>query len=747
MISNGIIVGDTVIDGSNQWMVKVETSKFVVWEIKGCLALDNTDLLSNEWLSFDKNFVIFTGYKEWLWIRNRKTFSISSGGVVRKCFIGKIISYKDVIKMFGTDNIFLRNVLTEEVLRCSEEKSIPSVHTIYAKCKDSMEIMDKVHRDYVSKHVFDSEQIMSIEAVAGSGKTTTLIELMKKYCSKKILYIAFNKSLVVDIGEKIKKGGLTNVFPKTFDSLMRDLYILKKGDEPTTVDLKPQNIGHFVDFFNGKNYKLKKYYCGHLSKFCNSTEYNDVREYCMKTFGVKKDLLEKIWGLVLNNQLITFDTIRKFAFINHWAKDELDKKYDMILIDEAQDFDMVMLKILLDDTTIPKVFVGDPRQAIYQFRGCINAFDHLPEKTFRIEFYSTFRLGPTACSTLQNVFPGLHILSKQNDYDTIIQRYETSMEDVGSGMNKLFDGAPYVYLFRSWRNLLLKAQGLKDCWIYQFDKQIVFIQQLHEKLSQASLTENDLNEFSDDLPKFLLTLSSNDLRVLIDNIKGNIVNDIKLAKIMLYTIHSYKGLEHDYVRVCDDIDLKEESNLYYVALTRGKKMIIKDGDLYPPMNVLSMMKNKNEFIAKKNDKIVEVSKENKIVEVKKEVKMVKVKTDLVVYCEISNEKVSSDTATTSYDLFVAGKSIKEISELRDIKEETVRRHLIKFIPSKNVYWSYFMNNQEFNLIKLFLEKNPNKNIRLKEIRDNLPYKIDYNKIEIAKEWFFFEYDNYRIDVR
>ncbi len=48
MISNGIIVGDTVIDGSNQWMVKVETSKFVVWEIKGCLALDNTDLLSNE---------------------------------------------------------------------------------------------------------------------------------------------------------------------------------------------------------------------------------------------------------------------------------------------------------------------------------------------------------------------------------------------------------------------------------------------------------------------------------------------------------------------------------------------------------------------------------------------------------------------------------------------------------------------------------------------------------------------------
>ncbi len=728
MINNGIIESDTIIDGSNQWMVKVETSKFVVWEITGCLELCKIDLLSNEWLSFDKNFVIFTGYKEWLWVRNRKSFLISSGGVVKKCFIGKIISYKDVVKMFGSDNTFIKNILTEEVFKGSEEKPIPMVHTIYAKCKDSMEIMDRVHRDYVTKHVFESNQIMSIEAVAGSGKTSTLIELMKKYRDKKILYIAFNKSLVVEIGEKIKNGGLTNVFPKTFDSLMRDLYILKKGDEPRTIDLKPQNIGHFIDFFNGKNYKLKKYYCGYLSKFCNNIEYNDIKEYCMKTFGVKKDLLEKIWTLVLNDQLITFDTIRKFAFMNHWAKDELDKKYDLILIDEAQDFDMVMLKILLDDTTIPKVFVGDPRQAIYQFRGCINAFEHLPESTFKIEFYSTFRLGPTACSSLEKVFPGLHILSKQQSYDTVIDNH------LIGGFDKLFGEAPYVYLFRSWRNLLLKAQGLKDCWIYQFDKQIVFIQQLHEKLSQASLTENDLNEFSDDLPKFLLTLSSNDLLVLIDNIKKNLVNDMTMAKIMLYTIHSYKGLENDYIRVCDDIDLKEESNLYYVALTRGKKMIIKDGDLFPPINVLSIMKNKKELICTKENKIVEVKKEDCMNRMNEQELVIK-KMD-----ELLNEKVFSDTTTISYNLFISGKSINQISQLRSMREETIRKHLIKFIPDKFIHWSRFMDESEYNLIKTFLDKNPDRNIRLKEIKDNLPKNIDYNKIEIAKEWIFGELD-------
>ena len=40
----------------------------------------------------------------------------------------------------------------------------------------------------------------------------------------------------------------------------------------------------------------------------------------------------------------------------------------------------------------------------------------------------------------------------------------------------------------------------------------------------------------------------------------------------LYTIHSYKGLEHDYIKLGYDIDESDQC-LYYVALTRGKKLI------------------------------------------------------------------------------------------------------------------------------------------------------------------------------
>lgn len=47
-----------------------------------------------------------------------------------------------------------------------------------------------------------------INAVAGSGKSTTLLELMK-LCKKRTLYLAFNKSIQKEFEEKITKNNLT----------------------------------------------------------------------------------------------------------------------------------------------------------------------------------------------------------------------------------------------------------------------------------------------------------------------------------------------------------------------------------------------------------------------------------------------------------------------------------------------------------------------------------------------------------
>ena len=51
------------------------------------------------------------------------------------------------------------------------------------------------------------------------------------------------------------------------------------------------------------------------------------------------------------------------------------------------------------------------------------------------------------------------------------------------------------------------------------------------------------------------------------------------AKCKMYTIHGYKGLEDDIIRIASDVELdieEEDVNIFYVALTRGMKYIIMD---------------------------------------------------------------------------------------------------------------------------------------------------------------------------
>ena len=48
----------------------------------------------------------------------------------------------------------------------------------------------------------------------------------------------------------------------------------------------------------------------------------------------------------------------------------------------------------------------------------------------------------------------------------------------------------YVYLFRSWRILLETAEKTKNIWIYNFDKKINEIRNLHKKLQNRNYTDD-----------------------------------------------------------------------------------------------------------------------------------------------------------------------------------------------------------------------------------------------------------------
>ena len=549
LINSNVEKENNIFNLENAYVRKTKIGKF------GIIEIPHEDFVKII-LECKNNVFLNTNHKELLLFKNNKTFTIECEGNIINVWFCKIISF-DEVKDIGVFS-------DEDKLFYEEKSSIQYVNVIYGRCINSMTFLDKVHRDYLYKHKFKNGEIIAVKSVAGSGKTTTLLELAKIHNKKRILYIAFNKSLISEIKDKIKNNGLKNMFPVTFDSLMRTVFIIKTkidNEHLSIIDLKPQNLGFYIDWFANKPYNIKNFYVKCYNKFCNQTKYSTIKDFSEKILGGDKGLLTKMWQKTLDHDMLTFDSIRKLVEINNWCVGYIDANYDMIFIDESQDFDNIMLKILLEDTTIPKLFVGDTRQAIYEWKGCINAFDKLPDNSLILEFYSTFRVGLPACDEIREKFEHCYMISKSSNV-TVIE-YDTIPDE------------KYTYLFRSWRNLLQTSSVTPNIWIHNFNGMIEYIKRLHNKLQISPLDKEEYSEFSDDLPKFLLKMSVKELEKMIDNIEKNIVKKEDCV-VEMYTIHSYKGLENNIIRIFNDIDIAKEQNLYYVALTRGMKKIIID---------------------------------------------------------------------------------------------------------------------------------------------------------------------------
>lgn len=481
----------------------------------------------------------------WAWLVNRSVHIIEVCGVIRECWIAEVCSLED------TGLVSFLNVDGQRVLGSVVDDSF--IKTVYARSDSAMKLLDSVHREHVYKREFALGSVLAVSSVAGSGKTTMLLKLSQIHSEKRMLYLAFNKSLVLEIKDKIQKQKIKNMSAMTFDALLWQLFIKVTGSEPRLSDLKPQNIAQYVPWFQNKPFKLKKAYCKNFSAYCLDIESSTVEQWSQRVLRKKDALLEKLWLAAQEFRLVSFETIRKMAFLGKWFKDYIDKHYDMVLCDETQDFDMIMLRMLLDDTTVPRVFVGDPKQSIYDFRGCINAFKYMPADATVVEFYSTFRVGEPACSEIRRRIPNLWMISKAGRRTDIVDTVESG-----------------VWLFRAWKTLFQMARVTADIWIYGFEQKLKQVWSLHEKLNSGWCDDSDLEEM-DDLPKFLKSISKEELGALISDIEQNLVA-LDDAKWKIYTVHSYKGMEYDSIRMASDIVLEEE-NLYYVAITRGLSKI------------------------------------------------------------------------------------------------------------------------------------------------------------------------------
>jgi Superfamily I DNA and RNA helicases len=453
-----------------------------------------------------------------------------------------------------------------------------------------------------------------INAVAGSGKTTTLIEYaLTRLSNKRILYLAFNKTVKIEAEQKFAAAGLRNVTVETAHSLAFN-YIVKGSNYTITPGYKTYELVDILEIVTGErhvDYMIASHVNRFISYFCNSTAAR-VQElnYLEVVAELKaRQFVENYYSVIeyLTRQALAKMHRAEISIIHDFylKKFQLNRPvlpYDYILFDEGQDASSAMLDVFLQQPAI-KIIVGDVHQQIYGWRFAINSllktdfpFYNL-SKSFRfnrdiaamankiLDWKSYLQQPPTV--EVQGVGKGRGkiktraILARTNL--SLLTSAITQWQD--RDINKVyFEGRMSSYMFAdggaSLYDVLNLYNGKPDM---VRDKLIAGMKNMDELEDYIEKTEENglsaivdvVKEYGNDLPKFIARLKENE------------VENKEDADMIFSTVHRCKGMEYDAVTLLNDFiteeklkrfigekmdenRLVEEINILYVAVTRAK---------------------------------------------------------------------------------------------------------------------------------------------------------------------------------
>lgn len=496
------------------------------------------------------------------------------------------------------------------------------------------------------KEIIESSGNVKIHAVAGSGKTSTLIEIAKsKSRNLRILYLAFNRSVRKEAQCRFSEAGVKTVRVETAHSLAyfnivngskyKICQVYRPADLVSLLKISPINKDPFSALLlAGHVQRFATYFCNQSAAKVSDLDYSSqIRDNSALTF-VKKN-----YSLILDNT-------RKFlAKMNsgeidithefYLKKFQLSKPklpYDYILFDEGQDASPVMLDIFMNQDHARKIIVGDIHQQIYSWRYAVNALSDIDFKNFTLTTSFRFpqRIADLAmqCLMWKQFFnkdelitiKGIGKSSKSKLKATLARTNLSLLKtaiDMTSGRspvkNLYFEGnlSSYTYasegasIYDVLSLYLNNRNSIRDpavAAMKSFD-QLTEYAEISEDRELLTLIEM-VSEYGKDLPKHMKLLK--DYHVTDENRSK--------AEMIFSTVHRCKGLEYDAVTLKDDfvnensvkrlsekknvpqhdIDrMIEEINLVYVAITRSRNKLTLPSDQFEdsPANRSTMLMN------------------------------------------------------------------------------------------------------------------------------------------------------------
>lgn len=470
-----------------------------------------------------------------------------------------------------------------------------------------------------------------VSAVAGSGKSTSLIKSMELIDqSRSVRFFAFGKDIVEDLKTKIPNSH--NISISTIHSYgMRS--IMKYCDvKPEVDDRKYYKIFDelHIDMKDGTDtvYDCKRRVIPliDLSMVNMTTTWESIMEMTKKYDLVATESDCKLALSIIGAGKKSLSTISMTDMIHlPVALNMPVEKFDFVMIDECQDLSELQRALVLK--AVKKggryVAVGDENQSIFGFAGAdaesFNKFRKLPNTT-ELPLSVCYRCPRSVIDMAKTLVPQIEasdtaIYGDVNKDDKIISIKAGDMilcrntyPLVKLGFQYISAGIKAVIVGRDiGKNLIsmvrktkaVSFDGMYEKFGIEMDKILNELIRIKGLNRNEALTHSSYSSYKDKVDAIrVISDGCSDLEEVIDKIES-IFSDDKSDAIILSTIHKAKGLEANNVYIIHselmpsknaklDWQRKQELNLMYVAYTRPKKKLgfITDFDAYSGSNVV-----------------------------------------------------------------------------------------------------------------------------------------------------------------
>lgn len=473
--------------------------------------------------------------------------------------------------------------------------------------------------------IINSTGNIKINAVAGSGKTTTVIEYAKtRPATSKILYLAFNKSVKLEAAKKFSDKGLDNVKVETAHSLAYRHIVLKHKYKVRSQGYKTNEIAELLNLQGNEEKHTEYVIANHINKFiayfCNSDKQKvqDLNYLDTITDPNAKIFVSSFYDYIVSQSRLLLSKMDKGEieiihdfYLKKFQLSNPILTYDYILFDEGQDASPAMLDVFFKQKAT-KVIVGDTHQQIYGWRFAVNSLEKADFKIYHLS--TSFRFSQDIANLAMEV---LKFKKHIDEYQTIpitgkgnSNEIKTKAVLARTNLGLLLKAIEYVTEKKKVKHIYF--EGNINSYTYAdegaslYDVLNLYNEKQHLIKDKLIKAMKDLDELEDYIEK----TEDGQLAMMVEIVReyGNKIPDIikaikekhvenddkEKAEMIFSTVHRCKGMEYDAIQLVNDFlseekleklkenkkakginnaKLNEEINLLYVAITRTKNSI------------------------------------------------------------------------------------------------------------------------------------------------------------------------------